>query len=398
MLSVTKLNEYVSGILSNDPRLRSVRVSGEISGFKRHSSGHLYFNLKDAGAVVPCVMFRSDAAKLKIDPRDGMQAVVRGSVSIYVRDGKYQLYVAAMREAGEGELYRSFLLLKQKLEEEGLFENNRELPLMPRCIGIATSESGAALRDIVNIVRRRFPNMNLLLAPCQVQGADAPREIVAAIRALQRFERCDVIIVGRGGGSYEDLYCFNDERVARAIASCRVPVVSAVGHETDFTIADFAADLRAPTPSAAAELCCPVYADTAACVESLLKDLSDRARDRLAAEKRSLVGIMGSSAMANPQHAVQVRRERLKSVLLPVGERASNALSRRRTELSSAVGKLEAFSPNSALARGYALVTDCGGKIIKNVSMLEPGDGVVINMHGGSADATVGTVRKDKLN
>ncbi len=393
MLSVTKLNEYVSGILSNDPRLRSVRVSGEISGFKRHSSGHLYFNLKDAGAVVPCVMFRSDAAKLNIEPRDGMQVVARGSVSIFVRDGKYQLYVAGLREAGEGELYQRFLMLKQKLEQEGLFGNERALPLLPRCIGVATSDTGAALRDIVNIIQRRFPNMNILLAPCQVQGPEAPREIVAAVNALQRFDKCDVIIVGRGGGSYEDLYCFNDESVARAIAACRVPIVSAVGHETDFTIADFAADLRAPTPSAAAELCCPVYAEIASelnyCIDELMTGISER----LAEQKRALVSIMGSSAMANPHHAVEVLRERLKAKLTPASAMASGALSQTRVLLQAALSRLDAVSPAKMLSRGYALVTDASGRAVTKAEGVCAGAEISINWQDGAASAVVKDIK-----
>ena len=395
VLTVTKLNEYVSSILSNEPRLRSVRVSGEISGFKRYSSGHLYFNLKDSGAVVACVMFRSDAAKLSIDPRDGMQVVVRGSVNVYVRDGKYQLYASGMTAAGEGELYMAFLQLKERLQAEGVFENARQLPVLPRCIGIATSDTGAALRDMLNIIRRRFPKMNVLFAPCRVQGAGAAEEICASVIALQRFEYCDVIIVGRGGGSYEDLSCFNDEQLARTIAASRVPVVSAVGHETDFTVADFAADLRAPTPSAAAELCCPIYEDLAYQLSDSIEAAASAAQDRLSAQKRALVGLMGSAAMANPRHAVELLRQRLNSKVQSSAGIAGERLRAARAELSALSRRLIDASPDSIMSRGYAVITDRQGSPVCGIDGISPGDGVLIHMRGGLADATVNVVIND---
>ena len=392
VLTVTKLNEYVSGILSNEPRLRSVRVSGEISGFKRHSSGHLYFNLKDSGAVIACVMFRSDAAKLRLEPRDGLQVVVRGSVSVYVRDGRYQLYAAGMQIAGEGELYRSFLQLKYKLAQEGLFDNARELPAMPRCIGIATSDTGAALRDMLNIIKRRFPRMNILFAPCKVQGEDAPLEIAAAVNALQKFGYCDVIIVGRGGGSYEDLYCFNDETVARTIASCRVPVVSAVGHETDFTIADFAADLRAPTPSAAAELCCPIYDDAAWQLEDCVSLMQREVADRLTEERRKVAGLMGSAAMANPKHTAELLRQKLNARVSEAARIAKERCANARTGLTALRTRLADASPNAVMSRGYAMITDESGKAVAGIKALTEGEGVHIHMLGGTAAATVNKV------
>ena len=389
IFTVTKLNEYASRILQNDPRLRSIRVSGEISGFKCHSSGHLYFNLKDEGAVISCVMFRSAASKLPFSPRDGLNVVVRGSVSIYAKDGKYQLYAEGMREAGEGELYRRFLLLKAKLEAEGLFENSRPLPALPRTIGVATSATGAALQDIVNIVRRRFPSMNLLLAPCQVQGPSAPREIAAAVRALRRFRQVDVIIVGRGGGSYEDLSCFNDEQVARAIASSPVPVVSAVGHETDFTIADFAADLRAPTPSAAAELCCPVLADLESALRSAASEMEMNASDRLSYSRSALDMLLSGAAMANPKHSLEIRRERLASAGREADTRMKTALLSAQQSLSAMREKLHALSPAAVMDRGYSIVVDKHGEPIAGAGDLEIGQDIGVIMSGGRAKATV---------
>ena len=396
VLTVTKLNEYVSGILSNEPRLRSVRVSGEISGFKRHSSGHLYFNLKDPGAVVACVMFRSDAAKLGFEPEDGMRVTVRGSVNIYVKDGKYQLYASGMTAAGEGELYLAFLQLKEKLQAEGLFANERPLPAMPRCIGVATSDTGAALRDILNIIHRRFPSMNVLFAPCKVQGEGAAREIAAAVNLLQRFEKCDVIIVGRGGGSYEDLFCFNDELVARAIFASSVPVVSAVGHETDFTIADFAADLRAPTPSAAAELCCPLLEDVRYELASCLSSAREALEDRLEANKRSILGLMGSAAMANPLHSAKLLRQRLEAKKAEAVRITGERLREARTRLGALRTRLYDASPDTVMGRGYAMITDAAGAPIIGVDSLASGDRVLIRMLGGTADATIDSVSKDR--
>lgn len=391
VFTVARLNEYAASILSNDIRLKSVRVSGEISGFKRHSSGHLYFNLKDPAAVISCVMFRSNALRLGVEPRDGMRVIVQGSVGIYPRDGKYQLYVNGMKPDGEGELYRQFLELKAKLESAGFFseERKRRIPVLPRTIGVVTSETGAAIRDIVTVTRRRFPTMNILLAPCQVQGPGAPKEISAAIRALQRFPECDVMIVGRGGGSYEDLYCFNDESVAMAIASSRIPVVSAVGHETDFTIADFVADRRAPTPSAAAELCCPVYEELLESVISAERELQRTAQASVAASWSDLERLRGSAAMSNPHHAVALLGERLGALVSAAESTVRSALSGAAERLEGKKGKLLALSPREVLLRGYSIITDEKGNIINSVSALKPEEKVGINMADGSASAQI---------
>ena len=263
VLSVEQLGEYVRRHLAGDPLLRAVRVRGELSGFKRHTSGHLYFAIKDEKARVQCVMFRQNALSLDFEPRDGQMVVVSGSASLYVASGAFQLYCQGMRREGAGELFLRFEALKEKLSREGLFDpaRKRPLPLLPRRVGIVTSPTGAALRDMVRVARRRDPGVDILLCPAQVQGAAAAGEIVAALEALNRHGGCDVILVGRGGGSMEDLWPFNEEKVARAIAASRIPVVSCVGHETDFTIADFVADVRAATPSMAAELVVPVRSE-----------------------------------------------------------------------------------------------------------------------------------------
>ena len=270
-LSVSELNEYVRKRLAGDPLLRTVEVTGEISNYKHHISGHRYFALKDEGARVACVMLRTQAEGLDFRPEDGMRVTVRASASIYVRDGSYQLYVNSMRLSGAGELYLRFETLKKKLAQEGLFDPARKqpIPLFPRVLGVATSEDGAAIRDILRVARARNPRIEIVLAPCAVQGASAAAEIVRAIERLNRDGRSEVILVGRGGGSLEDLWPFNEEIVARAIAASAIPVISCVGHEIDFTIADFVADVRAATPSNAAELAVPVVAEMREAVRQL---------------------------------------------------------------------------------------------------------------------------------
>ena len=269
LVSVTQLNEYVRRTLASDPMLRGLSLRGEISNFKRHTSGHLYFSLKDENARIACVMFRQHAFGLRMQPRDGMRVVLDGAVSLYAQGGQYQFYAESMRPDGVGDLYLRFEQLKAELEREGLFDPSlkKPLPLLPRTVGVVTSPTGAAVRDIVSVSSRRNPGVHLLLCPASVQGDSAAGEIVRAIKTLDRLPEVDVIIVGRGGGSIEELWAFNEEAVARAIFACRTPVVSAVGHETDFTIADFVADLRAPTPSAAAERAVPVRDDLLAEVE-----------------------------------------------------------------------------------------------------------------------------------
>ena len=272
-MSVSELNEYARRLLASDPLLRNLEVSGEISGYKHHYSGHRYFTLKDSGARVQCVMFRQDGMSLDFEPCDGMKVTVKASASIFVRDGSYQLYVNSMQKSGLGDLYARFEELKSKLMAEGLFDaaRKREIPLLPKKIGLVTSETGAAVRDMIRVARRRNPNIGILIAPCAVQGAAAVPEIVRSIRRLNENGECDVLLVGRGGGSIEDLWAFNEEAVARAIASSRIPVISCVGHEIDFTIADFVADLRAPTPSAAAEMAVPVYSEISDSLRPILQ-------------------------------------------------------------------------------------------------------------------------------
>ena len=309
-LSVTELNEYVRRKLAGDPVLRAVAVRGEVSGFKRYTSGHCYFALKDETSRVQCVLWRQQALKMTFRIEDGMRVTVRGAASVFVQSGSYQLYVDSVTREGVGDLYLRFEALKKKLAAEGLFDpaRKRELPLLPKVIGVATSRSGAVIRDIIRVSKRRDPNVGVLLAPCAVQGAGAAEEIVRAIERLNEDGRPDVILVGRGGGSLEDLWPFNEEIVARAIAASRIPVISCVGHETDFTIADFAADARASTPSNAAELAVPVVAELKQSVEALSRQLTSALLRAQQLRRARLQALSASPALTMPRRMLIERR------------------------------------------------------------------------------------------
>ncbi len=372
VLTVSQLNEYVRVKLSGDPMLRRMQVEGELSGVKRAVSGHYYFTLKDEGARVQCAMFRQQAASLRFVPEDGMRVVVTASASLYVASGAYQLYVDAMRPQGAGELYQRFEALKRRLSEEGLFDEalKRPIPLLPRTLGVVTSRTGAVLRDIVRVSRRRNPHVNILLSPAQVQGEAAAGEIVAALERLNREGSADVILCGRGGGSIEDLWPFNEEIVARAIRASRIPVISCVGHETDFTIADFAADLRAPTPSAAAELAVPRVDELEEGVHSG-RERADRALSgRLEAASLRLARLTGSFALAQPaQMLVGPRRHRMDLLLSRLEAASGRALEQRSHQLSLLAGKLSSLSPDSVLGRGYAVI-EREGRALSSVAEL----------------------------
>ncbi len=392
IFSVSRLNEYANSILSNDVRLHSIRVEGEISGFKRHSSGHLYFYLKDDAALIRCVMFKSSAASLRFLPRDGLRVIVSGSVSIYVRDGQYQLYAVSMQESGEGELYRQFLELRDKLEAQGLFAQKRSLPSLPKCIGIITSDSGAAYHDIVTTVRRRFPAMNIAFANASVQGAAAPGELIRAIELMNNSSAADVLIIARGGGSYEDLFCFNDEALAMSIYNSRIPTVSAVGHEIDFTIADFAADLRAPTPTAAAELCVPQYDKLIDAVMSGQERLKSAVKSQLIAAKSRFDMLRNSSAMLNPERRTERTRieinARRRELLMAAGAAITAAYSRN----DAVRAELEALNPAGVLRRGYALISSETNGYISSAEQLREGQLINIRMFGGSASARITSI------
>ena len=396
-LSVSELNEYARKLMAGDPLLRNVEVTGEISGYKHHYSGHRYFSLKDESARVQCVMFRQNALGLEFQPADGMKVTVRGSASVFVRDGSYQLYVSAMRKAGQGDLFAKFEALKKKLAAEGLFDpaRKREIPMLPRTIGVATSETGAAIRDIIQIARRRNPNVGIVVAPCAVQGTSAAGEIVRAIERLNRFGGCDVLLVGRGGGSMEDLWAFNEEIVARAIAASRTPVISCVGHEIDFTIADFVADLRAPTPSAAAELAVPMLADLRLSLDLMLNRLRRALANGQQLRRMKLEKLCAASAMARPAEAMILPR---RTMLDQLSRRADAALpiqlEKARARLQHAEASLRALDPEAVLERGYAIVEGAGG-IVEGARGVHIGDNVTIRLSDGRLGADITSIESE---
>lgn len=362
-LSVSELNEYARKLLAGDPLLRSLEVSGEISGYKHHYSGHRYFSLKDENARVQCVMFRQHALGLDFQPADGMRVTVRASASIYPQNGSFQLYVTAMRQAGQGELYIRFEKLKQKLMAEGLFDpaRKREIPAFPKVIGVVTSQTGAAIRDIIHVARRRNPNVGIVVSPCLVQGPGAAADIVRAMDRLNRAKACDVMLVGRGGGSIEDLWAFNEEIVARAIAASPIPVVSCVGHEVDFTISDFVADLRAPTPSAAAELTVPRLDQLKAELDGMVARLAGALRSGQQVRRLALERLTASAVMASPRRAlIEPRLNQLEIVERRLGMVMPARLERCRHRLDALSASLRALDPASVLERGYAVVRQEG--------------------------------------
>ena len=355
VVTISQLNKYVRILLEGDAKLASIYISGEISNFTNHyKSGHLYMSLKDEGAVVKAVMFRGSAAKLQFRPENGMKVIVRARVSLYEKDGAFQLYIEEMQPDGVGALQVAYEQLKARLQAEGLFaqERKRPLPRYPGRVGVITSPTGAAVRDILNVLSRRYPLAQVVFIPVLVQGEGAPPQLVKALEEMNARRAADVIILGRGGGSIEELWAFNDERVARAVAASRIPVISAVGHETDFTICDFAADLRAPTPSAAAELAVP---DTAALLQRLsqLHTLSERAlRSRLRAEQDRLAGIRSKRCLASPLFYVEEQAMRLDYVTRAFAGAAQVGVSRADRRLAALAGKLDALSPLKVLGRG----------------------------------------------
>lgn len=391
VLSVRDLTLHVKRLLERDQLLQAVWVRGEISNFKWHSSGHIYFTLKDETSQVKCVMFRSSAQRLRFRPDNGMQVLVHGNVTVFERDGAYQLYAVEMDPAGVGALHLEYEQLKRRLAEEGLFaeELKRPLPLLPRRVGIITAPTGAAIRDMITIARRRFPSVRLVVAPAMVQGAEAPGSLIRGLELMGRISDVDVIIIGRGGGSLEDLWAFNDEGLARAIRACPVPVVSAVGHETDFTIADFAADLRAPTPSAAAELVVPSRSELQGTVDGLRIRLASAARRIVERKRIRLRGLAERPVLERPQGRLLQDRQRLDDLIRRLGYVGGQMLGGHRRELRGLAGRLDALSPLAVLSRGYAIARAESGRVIKEAAQVTVGDSVQVMLHKGQLHCRV---------
>ena len=393
LLSVAQLNSYLKMLMDGDRVLSNIYVRGEISNFKAHSSGHLYFSMKDTEGQIRCVMFVSSAMRLKFRPEDGMKVIAHGRVSVYGATGQYQLYADDLQPDGAGALALRFEQLKAKLAAEGLFdeERKRSLPTMPLRVGVITSPTGAAVHDIRNVLGRRFPAAEMILFPSAVQGAEAPEQLMLGLEFFAQTKLVDVIIIGRGGGSAEDLWAFNDEALARTVAACPIPVISAVGHESDFTICDFVADRRAPTPSAAAELAVPDAYAVSAFIRGRGERMHTVLTQRLQRERHTLSMLSQSRVFLRPESLLDGFRMRTAE-----GERALergmlDAKARAKTSLSALAGRLEALSPLSVLARGYATVSGDFVTVCR-ASDVHAGD----RLHIRFADGTVDAIAQEK--
>lgn len=399
LLTVSELNEYLRMLLDANPVLANVYVRGEISNFTNHyKTGHFYFSLKDEGGVLRAVMFRGNAQRLRFLPENGMKVVLHGRVSVFVRDGQYQIYVDDMQPDGVGALYLAFEQLRKKLEAQGLFDaaRKRALPPFPQKIGIVTSPTGAAVRDMLQILNRRWPLSEVVLYPALVQGSTAPESLMSGLDFFNMKHPVDVIIIGRGGGSLEDLFAFNHEGLARAVAASRTPVISAVGHETDFTICDFVADLRAPTPSAAAELAVPDVNEMRGVLLGYEGALGERIT-RILSQARAQVALLSSApALRSPQYYIDERRMNVAYLEKQLSATVQTCVLQAKNNFVALCAKLDALSPLRVLARGYAAVFDGGGAAITSGASLQAGEKLQIRFSDSTVDATVNGVRESE--
>ena len=389
-MTVTDLNLYVKDKFVQDEFLNNVLVKGEISNFKRHYTGHLYFTLKDENSLIKCVMFKGYSDKLQFSPSEGSKVIVFGTVSVYERDGVYQIYVKAMQEDGLGDLYQKFQKLKQDLEEQGYFDINHKKPIpkMPKVIGVLTSKTGSVVKDIINVSTRRNPNVNLRIFPVPVQGEGAAEKIASAIEYMNENKLADVLIIARGGGSLEDLWPFNEKIVADAIYDSELPIISAVGHETDFTIADFVSDLRAPTPSAAAELAVPNMKDVIDKISLCQKRLRDSLIKKLEYMRLQYEKCMSSSIFKEPKRFIYDNYQKIDVYLKRLDNSIKLKQKEEKTKYVELVSKLDALSPLKTLTRGYS-ITQVDGKVIKSSKDLKTGDEVSLRFIDGEKKANV---------
>lgn len=395
-VSVSQLNAYIKELLDSDINLSYIPVRGEISNLKRHSSGHIYFTLKDENAKIRCVMFRSYALLLKFRPEDGMNVIIYGNVSVYERDGQYQFYCVKMDSDGIGSLYIAYEQLKSKLEKEGLFSqlNKKPLPLLPRRIGVATSKTGAVIRDIINVSSNRFRGVDILLYPVTVQGEGAAESICSAIEYFNTRDDIDVIIIGRGGGSIEELWAFNDEKLARTIYASHIPVISAVGHETDFTIADFVADVRASTPSHAAELAVPSMVELEKNIDSLEEALKFMIKNKLRELERQVTRLRSSIEARSPGAMVIQNIQYVDSIQEKLEYIMKNNIYKYKKRFEMALSTIDAFNPANVLKRGYGYVKK-DGRVVKKAGELCIGDSVQVCMQDGSIFCTINNIVED---
>ena len=391
VFGVAEVNQLVKQLLDGEPMLQNIYVRGELSNYKMYPSGHHYFTLKDADGALRCVMFRGQASRLRFRPENGMQVIARGRITVFPRDGAYQLYCDALTPEGAGDLAVAFEQLKAKLHAEGLFDpaHKKPLPRYPQRIAVVTSAAGAAVHDMIRILRRRYPIAKVILLPVRVQGAEAPPEIAGAIRYADRWKIGDVIITGRGGGSMEDLWAFNDERVARAIYDCETPIISAVGHEPDVTISDFVADARASTPSNAAEIAVPDQVELLRWLRGAGDRMVQCETGRLEAARQRLDNLASKRVMRDQMAYVQDKQMELAHLQQRLGDLSGALLSRRRQRFSALAAALDAMSPLKVLGRGYAVARSRDGTILKSGREVAPGDRVSVTLSEGGFDAVV---------
>lgn len=391
ILSVTQVNEYIRVQMDRDPLLCEVAVRGEISNYKLYPSGHHYFTIKDDGGALKCVMFKGSAFRLRFRPENGMKVIAMGKISVYPRDGAYQLYCSAMTADGIGDLYAAFEQLKTKLAAQGLFDpaHKKPLPKYPQVIGIVTSAAGAAVHDMLRILRKRYPLVQVRLLPVRVQGAEAPPEIAAAIAYANRYKLADLLIVGRGGGSIEDLWAFNDERVAYAVYNSQIPVISAVGHEPDVTICDFVADVRAATPSNAAELAVPDQNALLQQLDACSANMASVLTRQLRAARQHLKVLSDSPALKSPAGYLQQRRKNLQLLENRLTAAYTHSIENKRRNYIAMTAKLDAMSPLKVLTRGYSMTRDGSGNVVKSVDQVEKGDPITVTLRDGKIRASV---------
>ena len=399
VLSISQINGYIQNKLDSDALLNAVAVRGEISNYKMYPSGHHYFTLKDESAALKCVMFKGNAMRLRFRPENGMKVIAMGKISVYPRDGAYQLYCTAMAMDGVGDLYAAFEQLKKKLAAEGLFDpaHKKPLPKYPGTIGIITSSAGAAVHDMLRILRKRYPLTQVKLLPVRVQGVEAPGEIADAIRYANDHKLADLLIVGRGGGSIEDLWAFNDERVAHAIYQSEIPVISAVGHEPDVTISDYVADLRAATPSNAAELAVPDRENLTQTLDSMSSAMVNAMSRQIKSARQHLNVLSESAALRSPAGYLEQKKKTLELLKNRMISAQNQSLSRRKQRFIALTAKLDAMSPLKVLTRGYAMAQTESGEVVRGISQVELGQRINVTLSDGKLSATVMDKKEELL-
>ncbi|MBR4261529.1 MAG: exodeoxyribonuclease VII large subunit [Clostridia bacterium] len=390
-ITVTDLNRYIKNKVDDDEFLNNVLVKGEISNFKHHYTGHMYFTLKDENSLIKCIMFKTYTPNLKFVPKDGMKVMILGTVSVFERDGVYQIYCKAMQEDGMGSLYTAYEELKNKLEKQGMFDvaHKKAIPKFPKSIGVLTASTGSVIRDIINVSTRRNPNCYIKLLPVPVQGKGAAEKIAEAIKIMNDNKLADVIILARGGGSLEDLWPFNEEIVAHAIYDSELPIISAVGHETDFTIADFVADLRAPTPSAAAELAVPNVAELLLDIEKYNNRFKNSLKKKIELMKLRYEKCMANRVFKEPLQKINERLISIDMLVKQMQNSVTGKIKDDKTKMVELITKLDTLSPLKTLARGYSLATDANGVIVKSVKDIHKDDELVLRLQDGKANVKV---------